>query len=274
MHASPRFQGRFQEKFPVRVLVLGAVCAGGTHAAAQLVPYAGFDRVQTASTAGAVNALAAEAQWLNDAAAAGPIHVVDMESMTAGASGRMHTIAPGVTMGVRGGYHPDSLTVESGSSAQYGSLRGFNSTLGGMNHMSYASGDVFAPPQVFLTFAQPIQALSLFITGEGLASLFVAGSGSTRIFANGRPVVGFGDLGNPYWPSTAQPDVRFGGFIDPSAAFTSVMIELKSYSSGLPWRGSYSLDDIRWVPSVVPGPGVLAVLGAAGAVVGRRRREE
>lgn len=250
---------------------LGVLTLTTSGAAAQLVPYRGFDRVSTPSTAGATNALGAEGAWLAGAGALGSIHTVDFESMTPGTTGTIFTIAPGVTMRVASSYHTDFFSLEGGPT-RYGAVDGFNTTVGGANHMRYDSGaGSTLQPAIQLDFAQPIAAFSLFLTGEGHSGL-VGDAYSTRLYLNGstQPAMFFGDSGFPYWPSRAQPNVKFGGFIDPTASITRVVIEPR-FLSTLPYgRGSYSLDDIRWVPS--PAPSAAALLAFGGVLITRRAR--
>lgn len=122
-------------------------------------------------------------------------------------------------------------------------------------------------------FTQPIDSFSLFITGEGHGPSFNSEYFFTKIFLNGNsnPAMSFGDGGFPYWPSTAQPNVRFGGFTGAPSNITMVTLEFRFHSSEFPWQGQFSIDDVRWVYSV-PAPGSLAVLPLAGVCGLRRRR--
>lgn len=260
-----------------RVLVLiGAMLgasAAGSAAHAQLISHGGFDLISSPTISSATNSVTAEANWLADAGLlSNPIHTVDFESMTPGISAFTHTIAPGVTMSVPSHYYyPDNLQVMSGSTI-YAPLSGYNTTAGGANHMRFEmSGGSIHAPTVMLNFATPINAISLFITGEG-ESNWTFSYPNTRLSA-GPPssMVGLGDHGNPYWPSTQQPNARFIGLIDPTASFTSVAIAFRHRSSDLYWHGSFSLDDIRWVEAPVPAPGTLALLGLPLAAIRRRR---
>ena len=245
-------------------------------AEAQWSMYGGFDMVNTASVVNATNSLQAEAAWINAAGAIDTIHTVDFETLTLGDSGWLHTIAPGVRMMVRGGAFADDLTVSNGPTAGYSSINGFNSTQGGSQHMRYTSypGSVGRQPTVVFLFDQPISALSTFITGQGTGSTFDFFQ-STTIHAYGtvNRQMGIGDLGNPYWPSTQQPNVRFGGFVDGSESFTRVEVRLRWYSSGqdTPWRGSFSLDDVRWVYAPIPAPGTVAVFAIVPLLCCHRR---
>lgn len=243
-------------------------------AQAQLTPYRGFDRVSSPSITGATNSLAAESAWLSAAGARGPISTVDFESMAIGTNSPSHIIAPGVRMWTRGGVYfnfQDTLAVED--SSRYALESGFNTTAGGSNYMRYEQR-TGAPwtHKVHFVFDQPIQAFSLFVTGEG-GSQWLGDQYSTKFYLDGntRPAMGFGDGGFPYWPSRAQPNARFGGFVDPTGSFTSVTIETRWPSSWVDWHGGFSFDDIRWVPAV-PAPGTLGLF--AGVCMGavRRRR--
>jgi len=248
------------------------LAAGSLSAHAQLVPYRGLDRVAAPSVATASAALAAESDWLRDAALLGPIHTVDMESLTPGASGTSHLVAPGVTIRVRNGTRPDKLVVENAPSS-YGPTKGFNSTSGGTNHLRYANGDIGWPPQITFTFSKPICAFSLFITGEGHSGL-IGDYGSTRFLLDGsiHPAMFLGDGGYPYWPTHDQHNVRFGGLIDPTDSITSVTIALRFLSSDTAWHSSFSIDDVRWVEAPVPAPGALSVLGLPLLAIRRRPR--
>lgn len=261
---SPRITSAF--------IVLGSSCLAGTMAA-QLTPYRGFDRVTAPSVAGATNALGAESAWLSAAGTLGSIHTADFESLISGNTGAVFTIAPGVTMRAIGGLRADTLTVES-SPSSFGPVDGFNTTAGGANHMRYYSGPGnFLQPAIQFDFAQPIAAFSLFMTGEGHSGL-VGDHFSTRIMLNGSifPAMYFGDQGNPYWPSSAQPNVKYGGFIDPTAFVTRVVLEPRFLSSDIPGRGSYSIDDVRWVTSPVPSPSAFGVFVLSGFLMARRSR--
>lgn len=256
-------------KLMVIALGISQCCTG---AMGSLTPYTGVDRVTTASIAGAANSLAAEQAWLS--AVIGPIHTVDFESMATGTSGPILNIAPGVTASVQhGSFYPDNLHLETAPN-RYAPSTGFNTTAGGSNHLRYerGSGTVTAPRITFV-FAQPIDSFSLFITGEGEGPGFNAEWWYTKMYLNNsiHPAMGFGDGGFPYWPSTLQPNARFGGFTGAPSNITMVTLEFRFHSSEHPWHGQFSIDDVRWVYSV-PAPGSLALLPLAGVCGLRRRR--
>jgi len=266
-----------------RFVLISAVCCQSflmlSNADAALAQYHGFDRVTNPSIAGATNSLAAEANWLNDAALRGPIHTVDFESMTLGANAPSHIIAPGVRMWTRGGIYwnfQDTLAVDTAvANPNYALVNGFNTTAGGSQVMRFEqrTGTPWLHKVTF-TFDQPVQALSLFITGEGNNGY--AGLGdryATKVYLDGNInwAMSFGDWGNPYWPSRAQPNARFGGFIDPTGSFTSVTIETRFPSSELDWNGGFCFDDVRWVYAV-PAPGTLGLLASGGLLATRRTR--
>lgn len=271
MSASPIRSSRSMH--PSALVAAAALAVLGTSAHGQLAGYGGFDLISSPTISSATNSVAAEANWLADAGLlSNPIQTVNFESMSPGISAFTHTIAPGVTMSVPSHFfYPDNLRVISGSTS-YAPASGYNTTAGGSNHMRFEmSGGSVHAPIVTLNFATPISAISLFITGTGDPN-WVFSYSNTRLSA-GPPstTVGLSDHGNPYWPSTEQPNARFIGLIDPSASFTSVAIAFRHRSSDLYWHGSFSLDDIRWVEAPVPAPGTLALLGLPLAAMRRRR---
>jgi hypothetical protein len=243
---------------------------------AQWHRFGGFDLVDIASVSPATNSLSAEASWI-DFVGASDIHTVDFEAATPGSSGFLHTIAPGVRMSVIGGLHPDDLTVLNIPSISYPVINGFNSTQGGSHHMGYTShpGTAGRQPVVIFSFDQPISSFSIFLTGRGASGTPFDFFNSTTIHAFGtvNRQMGIGDFGNPYWPSTDQPNVRFGGFVDGSESFTRVEVRLHWLSGGLdfPHYGSFSFDDIRWVYAPIPAPGTVPALVIAALCLTRRR---
>jgi hypothetical protein len=243
-----------------------AVCVG-SNATGQVTTSTGFDRIAGTSISAATNALSAEANWLSDAAAIDVIHTADFESMAAGASGRTLVIAPGVTASSSyDPFYPHDLAVASGPIPSYGPLNGFNTTSGGSQHLRYLhDGGSVLRGTVTLTFDRPVSAFSFFMTGEGNVASWDWGSTNFGGYS-------VGDYGDPYWPSIEQPNARFGGFVDQTGAYTTIGIGLKWDSSDLPWRGSFSLDDIRWVCTPVPEPGTFAMMALLPLVAPRRGR--
>jgi hypothetical protein len=236
--------------------------------------WGGIDRVTTPSIAGAANCLTGLNAWTAAASGLGTIHTADMEALAPGQLGSVTTLEPGVTMALLGGGSTGALHVRTTtpSDPKYG----FNTTATGAQHVEIIQSDthIVQQPMVRFTFAQPIQAFSFLMTGEGAVSSFAGGFGPTTGWTGGStdPTFGPGDGGvSPFWPSADQPNARFAGFVDPGASVTSILIELKYMSYGTHSTGTFSIDDIRWVPSPVPGPGVvtLAIIGAP--MVAKRR---
>jgi hypothetical protein len=213
------------------------VCASNASIAAPIV-FTGFDLANSADPRPLSNAAAAAFD------AAVNESVITFESAPVGGFSTL-TVAPGVTLG-------SNQSIRNSPSGTPDRLFGYNTTAGGTNFVELFGGNIT------FTFATPIEAFGLYISGQQLNNNTITFNDGT---AQTIPI-----------PFTSSGGIAFLGFTDIGAAITSVSINTPIDIVGF--------DDVRFAAvaetsPAVPEPGSLALLGAAlgGFGLSRRRKK-
>lgn len=261
----------------MRILAIGAVAVGfcGQSALAQFTGYGWSERTFAPSPATATRCLAEETAWITAVGGPAQISTVDFEAMGL-------TSTPITTINITAGVQMRAInpalgfTISNAAPIQYSGryiTDGFNTTTGGSQHAKFYSVPGFTSRQVLFTFSQPIEAFSMWVTGTGHTGFF-GSLPNTELSWRDPQTRTWGVF--PTWgpPIDAHVDnALFIGFVAPGKSITSVTLTLRSNSYPEPRddQGSYSLDDIRWVPSI-PSPGSAVALGVGGLAVARGQR--
>ena len=165
--------------------------------------------------------------------------------------------------------------VASGSSVgteTFNSYNGFYSSpltgsVGGINWSATAPGGLFCSSGYFST-NNPVTATFTFAPGVMAVGANIFGTDSNFNIVAARITVTLAD-GSSYIASTSVP-TDFVGFISNGAAISSLTMN----AVGAPGSNVYVTADNMYfgVVGVVPAPGAVALIGLAGLVASRRRR--
>ena len=167
--------------------------------------------------------------------------------------------------------------VASGSSVGTETFNSYNGyyaspltgSVGGINWSATATGGLFCDSGYFST-NNPVTATFTFAPGVMAVGANIFGTDSNFNIVAARITVTLAD-GSSYIASTSVP-TDFVGFISNGAAISSLTMNAVSAPGG-PTNTYVTADNMYFgVVGVVPAPGAAALIGLAGLVASRRRR--
>lgn len=236
-------------------LLIFALAYGAFPAYAVPISYSGVD---TGTGAGAPrpNSDAAASDFDSAAGALGTVNLIDFESQATGYSPNL-TLDSNTTASFSGQISSESSGVSAGNDDNLG----FNTTVGGSNHLRFAPVFDWDDARLTLSFANPVQAFGGYFTG-----LESAINGTVDVMFDNGTMQRF-SLADP-----AAPGVQFFGITDAGASIASVVFnEINTGDPG--FRDIWGLDDFRYVNSVPEASTlILLALGLIGAGFGGTRR--
>ena len=142
-------------------------------------------------------------------------------------------------------------------------------SVGGINWSATATGGIFCSNGYFST-NNPVAATFTFAPGVMSVGANIFGTDSNFNIVAARITVTLAD-GSSYIASTSVP-TDFVGFISNGAAISSLTMNAVSAPGG-PTNTYVTADNMYFgVVGVVPAPGAAALIGLAGLVASRRRR--
>lgn len=220
---------------------------------------------------GMFNSIAESNNWNSSANALGGYQTIDFETSsplppysTSPQSSLL--LAPGVTLSTSlapGQFDVGTFTITTDN--WFGTMT-LNTTPGGSHYAaltscSFGGLNCFTPSVYTFSFANPIEAFGLYITGRG------------QPFSSGPQELWFNDGQSWLQPLPYTPGVtgQFVGFTDAGAAISSVSILIGGSSFPIV-PDSFAFDDVRWVSVSEPATLALLALGLASLAASRRRK--
>jgi hypothetical protein len=234
----------------IATILVGLGLTAG-HARAGLTSFVGEDLQPNPGPTVRTNSDAAAAAFHTAALAVGPVGTITFESSPLGAFNNL-TVAPGVAMnGVD--LNGNAQTIRNTTNFPAApSLDGSNTTAGGSQFVEMFGGTLT------FTFARPTQFFGAYLTGVQTAFFtdsITFSDGTSQTIS----LVGAGT-------SSSAGEIAFIGFVDPGKLITSITI-----NAGAPGPNSgtgqdaIGVDDVSYMPAVVPEPCSLALCVIAAA---------
>lgn len=220
-----------------------AIALCSSNAARSQVNYVGYD-VVFSPQAPRPNCNAAQAQWTTAASGLGAVNIITFENPPVPApSATTFTtlnLGQGVTLTASVASHPFTIA-NNGTPLPEDAANGFNVTPAGAIRCSIVNLPHNASISYTFSFTTPIQAFSLYATGEG------------NTVQGGTLSLNYNDPAPQATPMPAAIGARFAGFTDAGQSVNSVTFTLGAGTNG-DVQPFLSLDDIRWVHIGTPPP--------------------